>query len=303
MARVVAVVILLAWSLYRWMGYATSDDLLHLVFCDVGQGDAIIIRYNTTQVLVDGGRDNSVLQCLNRYVPPWDRQLEIVVATHPDADHIVGLVSVLENYQVGTLLHNGQGKETADFDRFRSAVKNQASQGSKVVVATQGQQVKIGDSIVLSVLFPHSSQARGGVSRTKTTEAVLSDVDEGFVITKDDANNHSVVLKLQYKELDVMLMGDLEAKGEAALIADEVITDVDVLKVGHHGAKTSTTQGFLDLSRPEVSVVSAGKNNSYGHPHPLVLERLSQSGSLILRTDQHSHIELVSDGYSLQRRK
>ncbi len=299
MVRFILIVILVGWGVFKLVIYI-PDSQLHIVFCDVGQGDATLISLNSTQVLIDGGRDAAVLECLHKHLPPWDRLLEVVVATHPDADHINGLVPVMENYAVGTLLHNGQSKETADFNRFKDVLQKLALQGGTVMVGHSGQRVKIGNYADLSVLYPLLDESIPAQSSTNVAETILSDVKTTSVT--DNYNNSSIVLMLKYGQLDMLFMGDLEKEGEEALIDRGLIAQVEVLKVGHHGAKTSSTREFIDLTQPEISVISAGKNNSYGHPHPLVIERLTQVGSVILRTDQDSTIELVSNGTTISRK-
>ncbi|MDQ5950832.1 MAG: competence protein ComEC, partial [Patescibacteria group bacterium] len=301
MVRIILTLLVLIWGVYS-LHPTVSDGLLHIIFCDVGQGDATIIRLNSVQVLIDGGRDDSVLRCLQESLPPWDKHLEIVIATHPDADHINGLVSVLENYTAGVLLHNGQVKETADFNRFKSAVQNQVEQGAVQVTAKSGMTIHIEEYLDLSVIYPHSSSTPGGALSDQQAETILSDVEASNAADVLNYNDASIVLKLRYGLLDVLLMGDLEEAGERALIDGGLIAEVEVLKVGHHGSKTSSTSEFIGITRPEISVISAGKNNAYGHPHPLVIERLTQVGSQILRTDQDSTIELVSNGMIVLRR-
>lgn len=302
MARAVVVLILAGWFVLRIV-VGLPDDYLHIIFCDVGQGDAILIRHKSFQMLIDGGGDTSVLQCLQRYMPLWDHQLELMVATHPHSDHINGLVAVLGNFQVKTLIHSGQGNQSADFDRFKRAVDKEHLQAKNIMVAREGMQFKVGNYIDLSILHPINSTTASDPLTLSNSETLLSDVSDALNQKEINLNNSSVVLKLTYLYLDILLMGDLEMEEEAALLARGMITGAEVLKVGHHGAKTSSTDDFITQVKPEISVISVGKNNSYGHPNPLVLDRLDKIGSLILRTDLDSTIELVSDGKLLWRRR
>lgn len=298
MVRIVVLFSLLSWLIYRLWAY-WPDDYVHLIFCDVGQGDAIIIRHKSFQMLIDGGKDSAVLTCLQHHIPIWDKTLEVMVATHPHSDHINGLVPVLDHFQVKTVLHNGQLNQSADFDRFKQAVQKEFHQGGTVLVAHFGQHVKLGNYIDVSILYPTNNPHSKDPLLFDQAETLLSAANDDSGQSSLNYNDNSVVLKVSYYQLEVLLVGDLEETGERALLEDNLIEDVEVLKVGHHGAKTSSTPGFLARVKPEISVISVGENNSYGHPHPLVLEELNKIGSLILRTDVDSSIELVSDGQHL----
>jgi len=275
---------LLAKSLYALQD---SDDLLHIIFCDVGQGDAILISYHFSQVIIDSGRDEQVLSCLWQYMPMGDRELELVVATHPDADHIGGMPFIFDQFGVKQLLVPPVRKETADFIALEQAVSRETELQFPPVVAETGVEIGLDGVVTMRVLAPQSA---------KRPEAILSDFSEYISVNDGGANDWSIVLYLSFKQFSALFSGDLEAKGELALLSDGLLDDVDLLKVAHHGSKSSTTADFLKVIRPEISVVSVGKNNSYGHPSPQIIDLLEETGSLILRTDESGSVHIVSDG-------
>ncbi len=250
--------------------FQLPDKNLHLVFCDVGQGDAILISYRAHQILIDGGPNNQVLSCLGNNLPFWDRTIEMVVATHPDADHITGLIDVVKRYSVEQFVLNSVGKDSGVFREFRRVVEEE---GVGVYFPEKGDQIKFG-SLNLAVLWP------------LTQEKVL-----GATMMEKEVNETSVVLQLSLGEFNVLLTGDISSPTEAQLD----LSDVEVLKVAHHGSKFSTSEEFLKKVQPELAVISVGKN-SFGHPTKEVLGRLEALGITFLRTDQEGEIEVVSNG-------
>ncbi len=261
-----AVVVLLAgaWWLQR------PDGRLHVAFLDVGQGDATLIQSpDGRQVLIDGGRYPSVvLDELGEQMPFWDHLLDLVIATHPDDDHAAGLVAVVERYDVGGVMTNGAA---ADDPAYAALLAAAGAAGAPVLVAQPGQRLDLGDGVRLDIL------SAGG-------DATMAD------------NDASVVARLVYGDLSVLLTGDAGEAAEAALLAGGQLTPTVVLKAGHHGANTSSGEAFLAAVRPQVVVISAGADNSYGHPAPAMLARSAAVGATVLRTDEVGTIELTSDG-------
>ena len=268
-------IILISFALIIGLIWATvfslPDSQLHLVFCDVGQGDAILIYRGSTQILVDGGSDQSVLNCLSNQMPFWDREIEIIVATHPEKDHISGLIDVIERYDVKQFVINSLGKDTAVFQEFQKAV---LAEKSNIYFPKTGDKIKI-DSLKMAILWPLSQ------------ENVL-----GATTTERDINDTSVVFQLFYGSFCALFSGDISSKVESRL---DKVTPCQVLKVAHHGSKFSTSEEFLKKARPKLAVISVGKN-SFGHPTEEVLRRLSNQAIRILRTDQEGEVEVVSDG-------
>ncbi|MBI4280892.1 MBL fold metallo-hydrolase [Candidatus Uhrbacteria bacterium] len=255
-------------------GEGNGAGLTVIVF-DVGQGDAIFAQApDGQQMLIDGGPDDAVLAKLGRLMPPGDREIDALVLTHPHADHVAGLVSVLRRYRVEKVLMAGVRHPTADYRIFLDEI---ARQGMVVEIIEKAENFEWGGAR-LAVLYPQKSFK-----------------DQIF----QDVNASSVVLKLSQGEQDILLTGDLEAEGEQELVAAGADLEAEVLKAGHHGSKTSTSEEFLKAVDPEYAVISVGEN-SYGHPHFSVLHRLRNFGAQIFRTDEAGDVIIWTDGERLK---
>ncbi len=267
---VVAAAVLLMLALFAWR--TLPDGRLHVIFMDVGQGDAIFIETPAgRQVLVDGGPiEATLLSQLGRQMPFWDRTLDLVVLTHPDSDHINGLVPVLERYRVDGVVFREVPLEAEVYAHWLQLLE---AEQTAVYRGEAGLEIALDDGLVMTVLHPGGSLIGG---------------------TDPDVNNNSVVTRLAYGEVSVLLTGDIEAEVEQQLAADDVPLESTVLKAAHHGSCSSTTSEFLEAVDPEVVVISVGAENRFGHPCAEVLERLADLP--IYRTDQQGVIEVVSDG-------
>ena len=236
-----------------------------IVFLNIGQGDAILISQGEKQVLIDGGRSGKeLLGRLGRQIPFWDRDIESVIATHPDADHIGGLPALLRSYRVHEILTTGAESETETSRLFQEAVVQE--------IGREPTRIFRGASIA----FPH-----GG---TLLVEYPLQP-EEGVASPDQDTNEKSIVARFTYGETSFLLTGDLPRE-ETFLAEGDPVT---VLKVAHHGSKYSTSALFLEQIRPKEAVISVGKN-SYGHPDAGVLERLRSIGARIHRTDEEGDV-------------
>jgi len=253
------------------------DDRLRVSFLDVGQGEAILIQKGSQQVLVDGGPSPQLLALgLGEKMPFWDRTIELVVLTHPHADHITGLVEAVQRYRVEQVLY-----PESDYDSpiCREWLGLIGENNIKCTVAQAGQEIDLGGGVKMKVLNPPVPPLSG---------------------TNSDMNNNSVVLSLSDGEVGFLLTGDIEREAEFGLIARGGNLSGTVLKVGHSGSKTSTTPDFLAEVNPAVAVISVGEN-SYGHPHGEVLKRLEAElgKEYIYRTDEQGTIEFITDGERL----
>lgn len=300
------------------------DQFFHLIVCNVGQGDAILLKYGFFQVLVDAGPDESVLSCLEKQMPAFDQTIELLILTHFDDDHIGGAPAVLKFYQIFNLyLSLTDYKDSAVFLELKEHLLAEMNAGASLKEPFLGQQIafvftsavyqaKNPDiqakynsmpSVLLTFLTPMSLSKdeiyylRGNdFFLAKRPEADLSkQLSSNFKLLESN-NDRSIVTYLQFDRLRIILNGDLESTGEKALLEQGLIKDVDILKVGHHGSKSSTTPSFLSQLRPETSLISCGENNQFKHPNQEVLERLSNFSSQILRTDQLGELEIVSNG-------
>ncbi|NLE75623.1 MAG: ComEC/Rec2 family competence protein [Chloroflexi bacterium] len=253
------------------------DGRLHVWFLDVGQGDAILIQGPAgRQVLVDGGPDPAVLlPALGQALPFWDRSLDVVALTHPDRDHVAGLVGLLDRYEVGQVLETRQPHTDAYADLWAQEV--QASAVS-VVVAHPGLTVDLGGGATAQTLHPPAHSAAS---------------------TLWNDNNGSIVLQVRYGQVSFLLTGDMERLAEAELLRQRVDLQSTVLKVAHHGAASGTGPLFLQAVAPQLAVISVGAGNWFGHPADAVLERLAAAGVPVLRTDLHGTVEAITDGQRL----
>ncbi len=244
---------------------ARTFSPLRVVFLDVGQGDAILVSQGKTQILIDGGRDGKILLGkLGKHLPFWDRRIESVIATHPDADHVGGLASAVRRYHVATYLSNGV---EGDSDVFRDLKQTlDLSHVTKQSVVGTGSRILFPGGTELRVLFPQSGTAK----------------------TMSETNEGSIVVRLVFGDASFLLTGDLPH--EEMVLPD--IPSTKVLKVAHHGSKYSTSESWLARVHPETALVSVGKNR-YGHPSEEVLARLQERGIRILRTDQQGDVVYV----------
>jgi competence protein ComEC len=272
-----AIVALLAvaWALSQ------PDGKLHISFLDVGQGDATLIQTPSGRyILIDGGLYPSVLNDhLGREIPFWNRDIDLVIATHPDEDHVAGLPGVLERYDVGLLLTNGQ---VAQEESYQALMDIATENAVPIHQAQAGETIELGDGVRLEILNPSSDP-----SSTKLSRPATSDQHD---------NDLSVALRLVYGDFSMLLTGDAGEAAEREMLASGRPLSAIVYKAGHHGARSSSSVSFLGAVLPRYVIVSAGEGNNYGHPHEEVLERAADVGAAVLRTDELGTIEVITDG-------
>ena len=250
---------------------------LTVSFLDVGQGDAIFIESPTgRQVLIDGGPNREVLRELARVMPWYDRSIDVVIATHPDADHITGLIDVLQRYHVSLIVESGVSSDTPQAESMLASV---ADEGAEHLYARRGQIIDIGGGAFIEILFPDRDPS-------------------GF-----ETNTASVVMRIVYGETAFMLTGDSPDEIERYLVRlDGEELHADVLKAGHHGSRTSSSLLFVGMVEPTYAVYSRGCDNSYGHPHSEVQETFGRLGVETLDTCDDGTIVFVSDGTAVVRK-
>lgn len=270
---IAGVAVLSFWALPTIAG---SYGLLRVFFLDVGQGDAELIDFNGKQVLIDGGPDGKILQELGKVMSFYDRSIDLVILTHPHADHVTGLVEVLKKYEVGQIVENYTPYNTAEYAEW-----NKEKSSVAVTQAQAGQIIDLGDGVAITILYPLNPKGD----------------DESFLKNPHDG---MVVLRLDYGKEGILFMGDAEAKTEYKLSASSVELSAQFLKIGHHGSKTSTSEEFLKAVDPILVFIEVGKKNKYGHPHQEVLERLENHGIKYYRTDIDGTVELILDGQNHQ---
>lgn len=261
--------------------WSLPDGKLHITFCDVGQGDAVYVVFpDGRDMLVDGGPGNAVLRCLGSRMPFWDRKIDIVMVTHPENDHLGGIVSVLERYQAGVILSTAVSAQSDLYTAFQNRIETR-NIPRKIVSA--GEYITVGD-VTMNIFWPDY-----GFLSTRISDDVLG-------VTHGDVNETAIVFFLRYGTFDTLFTADADVEVEDEYTGDILADDhVELLKVPHHGSKTGMSDTFLDWIQPELAVISVGKN-SYGHPSQEILEKLAVHGVRALRTDEEGDISIVSDG-------
>jgi len=243
------------------------DKQVHLVSCDIGQGDAYLVSKGFTQILVDGGKNEQILNCLDQFIPYWDRQIEIVIASHDDHDHVGGLTEVMKHYKVNNLIWNGKDSNSQDWKIIQLEADQQ---GTKVRKAYEGNLLI--NKLKLDFIWPQKQPS--------------SNVED---------NQASIVTRFSYEDFSVMFTGDIDTLTEEKLVSGSVGLDSTVLKVSHHGSRYATSDKWLELVNPKIALIGVGKN-SYGHPSEDVLSKLNSAGVTIYRTDKDGSVEISSDG-------
>lgn len=277
----VIILVLLIVTLVIWNAviHDAKADTLKITFLDIGQGDSIFIEAPSgRQMLIDGGKNRSVIRQLSKVMPWYDRTIDVVLGTHPDADHIGGLPDVLARYQVGLIVESSV-KDEGGADS--AALENAAAQeeGATRLTAERGQIIDLGKGAYLEILFPDRP------------------------VPGLETNTGSVVARLVYGETSFMLTGDSPKAIEEYLIRlDGNALKSTILKAGHHGSRTSSDLSFVGFVSPEYGIYSRGCDNTYGHPHEEVKEIFARLGIPTLDTCEEGNIMFVSDGKAVVRK-
>jgi len=252
---------------------------LEVDFLDVGQGDAILIKSPFGQnILIDGGPDSKVVEQLGKNLPFWDKQIDLMVLTHPHDDHVTGLIEIIKRYDVKKILYTGVVHDAPNYLAWLEEVRDKKI---SLALVDRPQTIKLGENCGLDILFPQKSFIGQGV---------------------DNLNNSSIVAKLFYGQNRFLLVGDAEAVVEKELLIAGVNLKSEVLKVGHHSSDTSSSEEFLEAVNPKFAVIEVGKDNDFGHPNLRILKRLERVGAQIFRTDLDGTIKFVSDGERINKK-
>lgn len=271
--------LLFAATIFIWYAVIREDrhGMLTVAFLDIGQGDAIFIESPTgNQMLLDGGPNKSVLRELGKVMPFYDRSIDLLMVSNPDKDHFAGFLDVLRSYRVGVVVEPGTVGASAEYQPLEKLIEKEPAPR---VLARRGQKIQLGGGASLQILFPDRD-----VSGLNT-------------------NDGSIVAKLTYGNTFFLLTGDSPQNIEQYLVLlDGKKLKSDVLKVGHHGSRTSTSEEFVGFASPTYAVISDGKGNSYGHPHQETLDTLAKFDIKTFRTDEQGTIVMISDGEKIQIR-
>lgn len=272
---ILAIILLFTAMLYQYFTF--NDGKLHIVICDVGQGDAIFIRTPKGEdVIIDGGPDDKILSCLSSHMPFWDRSIEAVFLTHPHADHLTGLISVLERYSVSSF---NTEKVPGSSVIYRKLMTILAEKNLSARYLNAGNVFSEDKDLIFTTEWPSKSSIES-----------MGSVAEANI----DQNGFSVIELLRYKSFKALFTGDA-----GFAVEDEIASSVgkiDLLKVPHHGSRTGMSASFLAKTMPSLAVISVGFHNRYGHPAPFSLDLLQKLGVKTLRTDQNGEVEIISDG-------
>lgn len=254
-----------------------NGGLLRVEFFDVGQGDAEFIETPLKQqVLIDGGPDLSILEKLGKAMPFYDRYIDLVVLTHPEQDHLNGLIELLKRYNVGAIITTGVMRDTEQYKEWINTIKEKKI---PVYIAQVGGEVNFSENLKLDILYPLENLAGEKIS---------------------DSNNTSIVSKLIYGDFEVLFTGDIEKSVENKIVASGQNLQSDIIKIAHHGSKTSSGEEFLKAADALLAVIEVGKDNKYGHPHQEVLDRLK---NLNILDTKNGNIEIFSNGMSFEIKK
>ena len=289
-----SILFILLSSILIYQNITFADKKLHVVFCDVGQGDAIFIRTpNGSDILIDGGPDESVLSCLAKHMPFWDRTIEIMILTHPHADHLTGLISVIKRYNVLSFATEKISNKTLSFNYLVELIK---SKNIKTNYVYQSDRFRLGGGVILEIVGP-------------SKEFLDETSPEGLI--GESAEFGSVETLVKYRKFSALLTGDSQASELQQAISSKryAISNLSVLQVPHHGSRFGLTAEILNILKPKIAAISVGAKNKYGHPTQFILDLLNQFGIKTLRTDlsanamhqalqagQNGDIEIISDG-------
>ncbi len=259
---------LLALCAREWL--LLPDGRAHLSILNIGQGDSILLTTpQGHRILIDGGPDLTTLEELGRHLPFFDRHIDLLVLSHPHIDHIASFPPILERYQVDAVLMNNTQYGSPRYQHFLSLLR---TEHIPVMEPDTHGAIVFDDGFILERLWPPHGW---------------------FGAAPKNVHDAMVVLRAHYKNHTALLTGDLEAKYEAAILKLGTDVHADILKIGHHGSLTSTSTGFLVAVHPSLAVISAGKDNPFGHPRPQTLTRLAHFHIPIKRTDRDGTIEIV----------
>lgn len=254
-----------------WFSYSAPNDL-EIDFLDIGQGDAILIKPPFGQnILIDGGPDDSILKELANNLPWWDKQISLMILTHPHDDHVSGLIDVIKRYRIEKILYTGVVHNSPNYLAWLDIIREKKI---SLIIIDRPQKISFGENCYLDILYPIESLLNKEVA---------------------NLNNSSLVIKLIYGSTKFLLTGDAEIEVEHELLNKDIDLSANVLKAGHHGSDTSSSQEFLEAVNPEIFIIQSG-DNDFGHPSRRILMRAERIRAEILRNDIVGTIKLTSNG-------
>ncbi len=276
-STVLTLALLAAFSSVVFFLSVKDTDKLTISFIDVGQGDSILIQTPSHKtMIIDGGPGNAVMRTLTHKLSFFNNDIDVVLPTHPDADHVTGLIDVIKQYSVHMIVESPAKSETGVFQKLEQAVHDE--EGAEHYIGNLGDSIDFGDGVTFTIVSPRTEVWHG-----------------------EDTNDESVTGVLRYGDTTFLLTGDLPSTHEDDVIATGLVPrNITVLKAGHHGSKFSSSDIFLKYLKPTYTIISAGKDNRYGHPNPEALARIEKESKSILSTIDHGTITFETDGRNLQ---
>lgn len=278
--KYVILILLLSSFFYTFFSYIqknffqVSNHNLRFHFIDVGQGDSsLIITPKGKTILIDAGDEAHAKKVVSYIREQGIEKLDLVIATHPDADHIGGMDKVIKNFDIDVFAMPDVSAKTNQYKQIQRELKAKKMRATRLY---QGDEVQIDDDIDFEILSPVKGKKY------------------------DDTNEYSIVAKIVYKDTSFILMGDATMENEVDIINNVPDIDIDVLKLGHHGSSTSSSDYFITKTSPKIAIISCGKNNKYGHPHQEVMRVLKKHGVTPYRTDEMGDIVITSDGKEIK---
>jgi len=275
---VVIVGLVMLVGVYGYQYFQFDDGMLHVVFCDVGQGDSIFIRTPSGRVfIVDGGPDKRVLGCLSRHMGFWERNIDLMFVTHPHQDHFFGLNFVLERYVVMYFVGEKMENDTGGWKDFSRGVNEHGIERKFVY---RGDRLKMDDGVVLEIEAPSKEDLERG-----SLGGIIGESNELA----------SLMMKVSYGDFDILLTGDSQTAVMEKFVKNNS-DSIEILQVPHHGSATGLSGGVVGSIGPKLAVISVGKGNRYGHPSQGIMDILREAGVGVVRTDRDGDVEIVSDG-------
>lgn len=270
--KIIAIFLIFTFAAVGCTHIQTSSNVnknyLKINYIDVGQGDSILIQVNNKNLLIDAGPNENTDKLISFLDKQKIQKLDYIIATHPHEDHIGGMPAVIKRYSIGNFYAPKVITNTKSFEDMIIALKNK---DMKIHEAKSEITLDLGKDVNCGIIAPSSS-------------------------SYEDLNNYSAVIKLSYKNCKFLFMGDAQKLSEQEILDNNIDISCDILKVGHHGSNSSSSEEFLDKSDPKIAVISCGKNNNYGHPHKKTLKELKKRNIQVYRTDLDGNIILLSDG-------
>ncbi|WP_243108657.1 ComEC/Rec2 family competence protein [Clostridium rectalis] len=248
----------------------TEKGKLKVHYIDVGQGDSILLQFEDKNMLIDAGTNASAKNLIKYLNNVAVKKIDFLIATHPHEDHIGGMDDIIKNFNIGTMY---MPKKTANTKTFKDVVSAMKSKNIKAKEPVAGEKFNFGDT-VCEIMAPNKSKY-------------------------DNINNYSIVVKVTHNNKSFLFAGDAEGVSEKEILKKGFNISADVLKLGHHGSHSSTTNEFLKRVKPKYAVVCAGRGNDYGHPHKEIVGKLRETGVKLYRTDENGTIVATSDGKNI----